>query len=401
MTGLADNIVLFARLLRKSGVPLGIGNVEVALKAAATIGVASRQDLRAALFSSLVSSAGQRDIFDQVFETFWKNPELFDKALSALLPQTPVPARDLKTAPGARRVAEVMQQQGTAKEIEIPSVIEIDARYSASADEMLAAKDFEQMSSDEMRQVRAALAAKSWELPKRKSRRTESAISGHHFDLRRTLSQSMRSGGNIVNLAWRRNRKIEPPLVILCDISGSMSVYARMCLHFFHGLTQSRRVKRAATHTFLFGTRLTNITRALKLRDPDEALAMTSRLAQDWDGGTRIGAALETFNLTWARRVLGQGATVLLITDGLERDDIEGLSRAAARLHRTARRLVWLNPLLRYDGFAPKAQGIRILMNQVDELRPIHNLRSIEDLASALLKSGNSDALSKLKAMAA
>lgn len=401
MPGLTDNIALFSRLLRKAGLPIGIGNVEAAVNAVAAVGIRNRADVRAALFSTLVSSAGHRDIFDQVFEMFWQNPELFDKALSSLLPQTPVPTRELKSAPGARRVAEAMQQPGRAREIEIPSVIEIDARDSASAVEILAAKDFEQMSVDELRLARSALSTRNWELPKRKARRTEPASSGHRFDLRRTLQLSMRTSGNIVKLAWRRNRQVEPPLVILCDISGSMSVYARMCLHFFHGLTQSRRTGRAATHTFLFGTRLTNITRALRLRDPDEALAMTSRLANDWDGGTRIGGALQAFNTLWSRRVLGQGATVLLITDGLERDDINALEQAATRLHRTASRIVWLNPLLRYDGFAPRAQGIRILMQQVDELRPIHNLRSIADLADALANPASPNALTKLKAMVA
>ena len=384
----ADNITGFARLLRKAGIPIAIGNIECAINAVAAIGVASRSDFRAALFATMVSSSGQREIFDQLFETCWQNPELFEKALSSLLPQTPVPAREAGTAPGARRVSEALQRPLQEKEIEIPSTIEIDARHSAALDEVLATKDFEQMSTDELRQAREALASKSWALPTRKTRRTEPAVTGPHFDMRRTLRRSMRNGGNILHLERLRQKQIEPPLVILCDISGSMSVYARMCLHFFHGLTQSRRVKRAATHTFLFGTRLTNITRALRLRDPDEALAMTTQLTQDWDGGTRIGAALEQFNLLWSRRVLSQGATVLLLTDGLERDDPKTLSHAAAQLHRTSRRLVWLNPLLRYDGFAPKAQGIRILMKSVDELRPIHNLQSMADLADALLTKG-------------
>ena len=217
----------------------------------------------------------------------------------------------------------------------------------------------------------------------------------------RRVRKSLKTGGNIVRLERRRRQTREPPLVVLCDISGSMSGYARMCLHFLHGLTHTRRIRGGATHTFLFGTRLTNVTRALRLRDPDEALMKASALTPDWDGGTRIAEALTRFNRDWSRRVLGQGAVVLLITDGLERDDIVALSRAADRLHRSASRVVWLNPLLRYDAFAPKAQGVKSLLAHVDELRPVHNLTSMADLAAALSGDERRDRLQTTKDRAA
>jgi len=401
MSRLVDNIIGFARLLRNAGLPVTIGHIENAINAVEAVGIERRGDVRAALFATLVSATGQREIFDQMFDAFWQDPALFDKALSTLLPRTLVPAREPGTAPGARRVAEAFRHRQQEAEIEIPSIVEIDARNSATADEVLSRKDFEQMTSAELAHARKALAARAWELPTRKSRRTEPSSQGRHLDLRRTLRTSMRTGGNILHLERLKQKQVEPPLVILCDISGSMSIYARMCLHFFHGLTQSRRVKRAATHTFLFGTRLTNISRALRLRDPDEALAHASDLTQDWDGGTRIARALDEFNTLWSRRVLGQGATVLLVTDGLERDEPDALRTAAANLHRTTRRLVWLNPLLRYDGFAPRAQGIRILLEHVDELRPVHSLKSITDLAMALAHPGTRSDLERLKGVAA
>ncbi len=397
----ADNIVHFARTLRRVGFPLGTGQVNEALRAVEAVGVARRDDLRAALFATLVTQPGQRHLFDQAFEAFWRDPQLFEKSLAALLPQTLIPPPELPDAPGARRVAEALRGNAELRDGEQRTIVELDARDSASADDILAAKDFEQMSGEEIARAKAVLARMTWSLPRRLTRRTEPAPRGHAFDLRRTLRKSLKTGGNIVRLERRRRQTREPPLVVLCDISGSMSGYARMCLHFLHGLTHTRRIRGDATHTFLFGSRLTNVTRALRLRDPDEALAKAADLAPDWDGGTRIAAALSRFNRDWSRRVLGQGAVVLLITDGLERDDVAALAATADRLHRSARRVVWLNPLLRYDAFAPKAQGVRTLIAHVDELRPVHNLNSMTDFAAALSGAGGSGMLNALKARAA
>lgn len=384
MTALADNIVYFARILRRAGLPIGSGHVTEALRAVEAVGIERRADVRAALFATLVSHPGQREIFDQAFETFWRDPKLLDRAMAMLLPQMEVPREDEKPAPGARRLAEALRGLNTEELAEKKTVVELDARDTASGAEILAAKDFEQMSADELARAKDAMRNLRWRPAPRLTRRTAPSHLGHVFDLRRTLRRSLKTGGAVVRLERRARQRREPPIVVLCDISGSMSGYARMFLHFLHGLTHLGLARGRATHTFLFGTRLTNVTRALRTRDPDEALAKVAQLTPDWDGGTRIAAALATFNRDWARRVLGQGAVVLLITDGLEREGVQELGKTAELLHRSTRRLIWLNPLLRYEGFAPKAQGVQALLPHVDELRPVHNLNSLEDLAHAL-----------------
>ncbi len=194
----------------------------------------------------------------------------------------------------------------------------------------------------------------------------------------------MKTGGDLLLPKFREQRTIHPPLVILADISGSMSQYTRIFLHFLHAMTEKRR----RVHTFLFGTRLTNVTRQMRHKDPDEALDACSAAVTDWSGGTRIGETLREFNRLWARRVLGQGASVLLITDGLERDSIEELQTEMDRLHRSCRRLIWLNPLLRFDGFEARARGVRAMLPHVDEFRPVHNLEAIGDLVAALSGEG-------------
>jgi hypothetical protein len=392
MPALVDNIVHFARLLREGGITVTPTSIETAVRAVGFAGVEDRNAFRAALFASLVTRAGQRELFDQLFVSFWKDPQLLEKSLALLLPQIAVPAPPTSQAAGARRANDLLGSDKAQGEVEIPSRVEVDATETTSSFELLRQKDFEQMSLAEASEARRVLAARLWSLPERKSRRMTPST-----DLRRTMRKALRTGGNVSGILQRRPRTIEAPLVILCDISGSMSMYARMCLHMFHGLTTDRRIRRARTHTFVFGTRLTNITRALTHRDTDVALAEVSRLAQDWDGGTRIGDALHAFNFDWGRRVLGQGATVLLVTDGLERESLDLLDAETARLCRTARRVIWLNPLLRYDAFAPKAQGIRILLRHVHELRPVHNLATLMDLASVLQARGKPDELARIR----
>ena len=396
MNVLTDNITLFARTLRRTGFLLGTGQILESLRAVEAIGIASKEDFRSALFSTLVTRPSERQIFAQAFDVFWQNPELFERALASMLTQTPVPPREIPKTPGARRLADAFRAMQGPTPGQDRKTLELDARATVSADELLSNKDFEQMTSDEIARARALISRMHWSLPDRMSRRTEAANRGSTFDLRRTLRKSLKTGGNIIRLERRKRQCRQPPLVVLCDISGSMSTYARMCLHFLHGLTQTRRSQRATTHVFLFGTRLTNITRALRHRDPDEAMTDAATRTMDWDGGTRIASALDEFNRNWSRRVLNQGAALLLITDGLERDDPSTLDAAAARLHRSVSRLIWLNPLLRFEEFAPKAQGIKILLKHVDELRPVHNLQSIADLADALSQS---NAASRLQAM--
>jgi len=214
------------------------------------------------------------------------------------------------------------------------------------------------------------------------TRRFKLDPSGWRVDLRRTLRQSLRGGGAMIDLARKRRLRRHPPLVILCDISGSMDRYARMLLHFMHSVTNDRD----RVFSFVFGTRLTNVTRQLRSRDIDVALKKVGDLVEDWSGGTRIGHCLHEFNRIWSRRVLSQGAVVLLITDGLDRDAGEGLEPEMERLHKSCRRLIWLNPLLRFDGYAPLASGARAIIRHVDDFRPVHNLDSLADLTTALAR---------------
>jgi len=218
-----------------------------------------------------------------------------------------------------------------------------------------------------------------------KTRRLTPHPHGHRIDFRRTLRSSLKAGGAVIDLRYRGPKIKQPPVVALLDISGSMSQYTRLFLHFLHTMTDARK----RVSTFLFGTRLTNVTRALKEKDPDEALAACSASVLDWSGGTRIATSLAGFNKQWSRRVLTQGAVVLLFTDGLERDPDERLGFEIDRLHRSCRRLIWLNPLLRFSGFEAKARGIKVMLPHVDELRAIHNLESMRDLCQALSQHGS------------
>jgi hypothetical protein len=218
-------------------------------------------------------------------------------------------------------------------------------------------------------------------IPPVRVRRLRPDPRGPRIDLRGTLRASLRGSADVIPLRRRAQRHEHPPLVVLCDISGSMSRYSRMFLHFLHAITNDRD----RVHTFLFGTRLTNITRHLRHRDVDVSLSQVARAVADWSGGTRIGAALTEFNLRWSRRVLGHNAMVLLISDGLDRDAGAGLSEAIERLHKSCRRLIWLNPLLRYEGFEPVATGVRAMLPHVDAFLPAHSVESLTDLGRALV----------------
>jgi hypothetical protein len=255
-----------------------------------------------------------------------------------------------------------------------------DAALTVSAAERLQRMDFEAMGAEEIRQAKQEIRRLALPLDTLRTRRSRPDLSGPRADLRGTLRRSLRTGGELLAIARRRRVTRPRPLVAICDVSGSMARYAQILLHFLHAVSNDR----GRVHTFLFGTRLTNISRALRHRDAEVAFEMVSHVVPDWSGGTRIGEALHRFNTLWARRVLGQGAVVLLISDGLDRDGAKGLAEEMDRLHRSCRRLVWLNPLLRWDGFEPRSQGIRAMLPHVDEFRPVHNLNSLRQLVELL-----------------
>lgn len=374
---LAENIAHFARALRVAGLPVGPGTVLDAIQAVEAAGIGSREDFYWTLHAVFVTKHEHSLLFRTAFEIFWKKRHLMEKLLSILLPVAPV--QPGKPDPVSLRLQEAFFKQAESVPVERPE-IEVDASLTVSDVEVLQKKDFAQMTAAEIAEASRRVAALVLPDDAVPTRRLAPDPRGRRIDLRRTLRRSIGEGGGIIDLARRGPKTKHPPLVVLCDISGSMSQYTRVMLHFIHALMENRR----NVHAFTFGTRLTNITRMLKARDPDEALAACTAGVDDWSGGTRIAPSLHAFNKLWSRRVLSGGAVVLLVTDGLERDGTEDLAREADRLHRSCRRLVWLNPLLRFDGFQAKAQGIRTLLPHVDEFRTIHNIAAVADLVAVL-----------------
>jgi len=379
---LALNIMHFARVLREAGLPVGPGHVIDALDASQAGTLKSREDFYWTLHAVFVKRREHKEIFDQAFHVFWKKPKMLEQLMQLMLQQITRPADEKAKQAGFRRLAEAMfdKMESQSRREEKPGALDFDATFSHSDMEVLRKKDFEQMTVAEQAQARQAIARLNLHRLEIATRRSRPSHAGERIDLRRTLKGSLRAGGHLIDLARRERQWREPPLVVLCDISGSCSNYSRMFLHFLHGLMNDRE----RVSVFLFGTRLTNISRELKRRDVDEAMMRVSSAVKDWSGGTRIGAALKEFNYKWARRVLTQGAHVLLMTDGLDREDVSLLSAEMARLRRSARRIVWLNPLLRYQGFEARAAGIRAMMPYIDEFRPVHSLESLTDLAAAL-----------------
>jgi uncharacterized protein with von Willebrand factor type A (vWA) domain len=379
---LAANIMHFGRVLREAGLPVGPSTVLDALDAAMAGPLRKREDFYWTLHSIFVKRRDQREIFDQAFHVFWKKPKILEQLMQLLYVQIARKADDKKKQAGFRRLAEAMFEPQAAPHVEQgkQDLVEVDATYTASLDEVFRHKDFEQMTVAEQAEAKAAIARLRPSLRELRTRRHAPSARGHGIDMRRTLRGSLRSGGQLMALSRVAPVTRVPPLVVLCDISGSCAQYSRMFLHFLHALASDRQ----RMHIFLFGTRLTNVTRDLQRRDVDDAVDRVSAHVKDWSGGTRIGASLKDFNFHWARRVLGQGAQVLLLTDGLERDEIEQLSTEMLRLKRAAKRVTWLNPLLRYDKFEASAAGIRAMMPLVDEFRPVHSLDSIADLAASL-----------------
>ena len=375
---LVANLMYFARTLRAAGLPVGPGTLLTAVEAVRAVGLANRRDFYWALHAVFVNRRDQRELFDQAFHIFWRNPQILEKALAMILPQTRVDT-GVEPALMQRRLADAMDAAGRQAEA-APDRLELDAALTFSAREILQKTDFEQMSLAELEAAKAALARFRLPLMNVRTRRQTPDPAGPRVDMRATLRAGLRNGAGTIWLKRRRPKTIHPPLVILCDISGSMSRYSRVFLHFMHAVTNDRD----RVHTFLFGTRLTNVTRHLRHRDIDVALDKVTEAVEDWSGGTRIGECLAEFNLLWSRRVLGQGAIVLFISDGLDRAGGEGLEPVMERLHKSCRRLIWLNPLLRWEGFEPRSLGMKAILPHVDEFRPVHNLASIEDLTRAL-----------------
>ena len=382
----AENIVHFARALRTAGMPIGPDRVLAAMAAIEHVGLMRRDDVHAALSAVMLDRHEQQVLFDAAFDAFWRDPKLLEQLMYLLLPK--ISGRgDKHVAPRANRLAEALAApkpsappnpaNNTAKE-----ELNFDTSFTFSERERLQQADFESMTAAEFELAKKL--AEQVPLPahpvrRRRHERAPNRHNGGRLDLRATM-QGMARQPHTLTPAYTRARTELPRLVVLLDISGSMERYARLLLHYVHGLTR----RYLNVHTLVFGTRLTNITRSLKNRDPDVALLQADLLVHDWKGGTRIASCLDEFNRCWARRLLGSNAAVLLMTDGLDRDEHGDLAHAAGQLRRMAHQIIWLNPLLRFDGFEPRAAGVRALLPNVDRFLPVHNLASLADLARAL-----------------
>ncbi|WP_256115741.1 vWA domain-containing protein [Shinella lacus] len=376
---LADNIVFFARVLRKAGLRIGPAAVTDAIEAVQAIGIGDREEFYTALHATLVKRHEDDAVFDEAFRLFWRARDLVGKMIALMSPVVTRHEEREKRKAGETRVSDALfgrQEQRLRDEPDI----EIDARFTASGSEVLRRTDFAQMTAAELAEAKRAISNLVLPMDEVRTRRFRRSTRPVAIDARATMRHAMRTGGALILPRHREPKTVHPPLVVLADISGSMSQYTRIFLHFLHALADHRR----RMHAFLFGTRLSNVTRPMRHRDPDLAVEACSQTVSDWSGGTRIGETLKEFNRLWSRRVLGQGAVVLLITDGLEREGIELLETEMDRLHRSCRRLIWLNPLLRFEGFEARARGVRAMLPHVDDLRPVHNLDAMADLVVAL-----------------
>jgi uncharacterized protein len=381
----ADNILFFGRVLRKAGMKVGPASVRDAIDAVIAVGIGSRDDFYWTLHAVFVKRHEDHPVFDDAFRLYWKSRELIEKMIAMFSPVAMDKREKQKKKAGETRVSQALFEGHHKNQRETQfDEVEVDARFSVSGKEILREKDFGQMTAAEISEAKKEIARLSPSFEWVRTRRFAAVNAGPRLDPRRMMREAMRSGGELILPKFREPKLVHPPLVVLADISGSMSQYSRIFLHFLHVLTEERR----RVQTFVFGTRLTNITRQMRYRDPDEALALCSAAVKDWSGGTRIGDTLAEFNRKWSRRVLGQGAEVLLITDGLERDEVANLSVEMERLSKSCRRLIWLNPLLRFDGFEAKARGVRAMLPYVDEFRAVHNLNALADVCAALSGKG-------------
>ncbi len=384
---LADNVVHFGRVLRAAGLPVGSNRIIGAIQALELVGVARRDDVRAALAATLIDRHDQQPLFDAAFDAFWRDPKLLEKMMYLALPT--VQGRGVREAADrSRRLDEALRQVDPGQRPPVPDQgpdeeQRFEAALTFSDREKFQRADFSQMTADEFREAQRLAHRIALPLRPILSRRHRPAARGR-IDLRRTLQSQVRVPDALEPVRSAAQRH-PPPLAILLDISGSMERYTRLFLAFAHGLMLAQ----PRVHVLVFGTRLTNITRQLRHRDPDEALARADAAVADWRGGTRIATSLAHFNQRWARRVLTGNAATLLVTDGLDRDEHGELGREAARLARFSHELLWLNPLLRFDGFAPRAAGVRAILPHVDRMLPMHNLHSLAQLGRILNQGRN------------
>ena len=402
---LAHNIVHFSRALRRAGIPIGTGRVIDAIHAVLAVGFTQKQDFYWTLHACFVSRPEHKAVFSQIFRLYWRDPQYLAHMMSMMLPTISGIQEDRTVLAAEKRAVEALMDgqmpqapDDAEDQRDKETLIEVDASFTISETERFKKLDFEQMSTAEIAQAKAMLAHLTLPVKPLASRRTRTNLQGRMVDKATTVRASMRQGGDMQKLYFKKYTHRWPNLVVLCDISGSMSQYSRMALHFLHAISNKNGAGWAKVHSFTFGTRLTNITRHLHTKDVDAALAAAGEEAPDWEGGTRIAGCLHRFNNDWSRRVMGQGAVVLLITDGLDRDEAVKLNNEMRRLHLSAKRLIWLNPLLRWDKFAAKATGIKVMLPNVDSFRSSHSIASLEELAKIISQKDDAGEKNRLLA---
>ncbi|OED35132.1 hypothetical protein AB833_31320 [Chromatiales bacterium (ex Bugula neritina AB1)] len=383
---LVDNVLHFCRALRKAGVKVGTAQLQTALQAVATVGFTSKVDFYYTLRATLISREENLAVYHQVFSLFWRDPEFLQKMMFQLTPTLRNEPDKTDKAAAQRRAADALNDEKNNRPIPQKEEIQQDAILTVSDTDVSRSKDFEQMTLAELREAEAAILKLTFAAPPLPGRRFHPDPAGKQTDTRATLKAALRQYGEVHRIERKTRRQKMPNLVVLCDISGSMSVYSRMFMRFLHALTHARVRQWKNVHAFTFGTRLTNVSRALSRPDIDDALSAVGVEATDWEGGTTIGPTIRQFNHQWARRVLGRGAVMLFISDGLERGDTNTLAAEMKKLSLFCRHLVWLNPLLRWDQFSPKASGIRAILPHVDSFQACHSLDSLAAITDALSK---------------
>ena len=377
---LLRNLLHFGRLLRAIGIEVTPPQMVDLVESLKYIDLGQREDFKNAACTVLINHPEHLPLFERAFDLFWQardETELLELNLGRQK-ATPQPQAEEKEVTLRESVAEGPTPEQESDEAETGTV------QSYSALELLRHKDFAHLTPAELAEVKRLIQAMAWQLEQRRTRRKIQASHGSALDMRRLLRSNLRYGGELLQLTWRRPKLKRRPLVVICDVSGSMEQYSRILLKFIYAISSGlNRVE-----AFVFSTRLTRITRQLKAGEIDAALDQVMAVIWDWGGGTRIGEALKRFNYEWGRRMLGQGALVLIISDGLDRGNIELLEREMARLQLSCQRLIWLNPLLGSTNYQPLARGIQTALPYVDDFLPVHNMASLEQLGQLLERLG-------------
>lgn len=376
---LLHNLVVFTRLLRHLGIPVSSTQVHSLAHALALIDPSQRREFKDAARCLLVTRREDLALFEQAFDWFWKRREYSPEARRAASAVTPA---FVKPPPPARFLTTSIEP---LRDESLPPRGKIVSIQTYSNQETLRRKDFGVFTRSEIEEAKQLMRKLPWRTGERATRRRERG-GDEFFDVRATMRRNIKYGGELIEPSWRRTKFKPRPLVVLCDISGSMENYSRMLLHFVHAL----RERETHAECFVFGTRLTRITRQLRTRSVERALRGVADSVRDWSGGTRIGAALKTFNFVWARRVLRPGAVVLIISDGWDRGDPELLAREMARLRRNVFRIIWLNPLIASAEYEPLTLGLQAALPYVDDFLPAHNFASLQDLAQLLSRLNRS-----------